>query len=147
MMTEPVPAPIPTHRPVCAACGESDPDAIVPIGDDRLECGRCGAVTAGVPVGREAAYEEAVILVMRAASGILTAEAGDRLRTAVATHNDGRVRRMLTKAARARERARAESGDRAEQFSTVWAKWLHRALDESWPVDHPAYRRCTDPTV
>jgi hypothetical protein len=88
-----------------------------------------------------AKFADAVLLVQRAAAGVLTKEAGERLRAAVASHNDGRVRRFLEKAAAARDRARTLTGDPQEQMMIAWARWLHRALDESWPTDHPAYRR------
>jgi len=82
-------------------------------------------------------------LVARAATDLLTPSATDRLQQAVGTHNDGRVRRHLLRAAAAREAAAEieDDPDKAQRLLDAWAGHLHRALDESWPVGHPAYRR------
>ena len=61
---------------------------------------------------------------------VLTDAAVQRLVEAVTTHNNGRVARFLGRAASAREHA----------LNRVWSEYLHAALDEAWPIGHPAYR-------
>jgi len=82
--------------------------------------------------------DDAVDLVNRACGDAIVEHAMQRRVNAVVTHNDGRVRRFLQIAATARETASADVDD------ARWAAWsrnLHAALDESWPIGHPAYRR------
>ena len=87
--------------------------------------------------------DDAIELVQRASDGIVTEAAQQRLVDAVLTHNDGRVRRYLAKAAHARTSAYAldATSDEHGLRLGVWARELHRALDESHPIDSPAYRR------
>ena len=126
-------------------CGECGGDTMAPYRDasgylhSGHYCEGCGYTT--FTSSERGSYADAVVLVQRAAGGVITSEAGDRLRSAVLTHNDGRVRRFLRLAASARDAARDASGDKAEGLWNAWARHLHHALDESWPVDHPAYRR------
>ena len=91
--------------------------------------------------------DDATALVERAAGDVITADAKDRLVIALLTHNDGRVARHLTKAASARQAAWKATGDNAGSLWEVWSSHLHRALDESWPIGHPAYRRHDDDPV
>jgi hypothetical protein len=86
-------------------------------------------------------HTDAAELVAQAAGDVLTPEATDRLRHAIETHNDGRVRRHLRKAAAARTQSRQTDGAVQEALTATWARYLHAALDEAWPTDHPAYRR------
>ena len=88
--------------------------------------------------------DDATALVDRAAGDVITADAKDRLVIALLAHNDGRVARHLTKAASARQAAWKATGDNAGSLWEVWSTHLHRALDESWPVGHPAYRRADE---
>ena len=88
--------------------------------------------------------DDATALVDRAAGDVITHAAKARLVVALLAHNDGRVARHLTRAASARQAAWKATGDNAGSLWEAWSTHLHRALDESWPVGHPAYRRADD---
>lgn len=116
-------------------CGECGSDTVAPYVDklgnlhDGYYCEACGFVTYPLDVDD---------LVERACGDAIVQTAKDRLAEAVRSHNDGRVRRFLQLAATARETATTDIDD--ERWA-AWSRNLHAALDESWPVDHPAYRR------
>lgn len=115
-------------------CGECGSDTMPPYVDAEGHrhagwyCEACGYTTG----------HDARELVERACGDAIVESAMDRLERAVAVHNDGRVRRFLSIAATARETATDGIDDRRWD---AWSRNLHAALDESWPVGHPAYRR------
>ena len=115
-------------------CEECGGDTMAPYRDARghvhegYYCEGCGWTT----------RPDVVELVERACGDAIVQTAKDRLVEAVRSHNDGRVRRFLSIAATARETATTDVDD---QRWAAWSRNLHAALDESWPIGHPGYRR------